>query len=32
MLHPDFEMLSRPQTPSPGLAEAPSTVANPNQR
>ncbi|XP_058771270.1 transcription factor E2FA-like isoform X1 [Vicia villosa] len=32
MLHPDFEMISRPQTPSPGLVEAPPTVANPNQR
>ncbi|CAJ2672788.1 unnamed protein product [Trifolium pratense] len=32
MLHPDFEMIARPQTPSPVLAEAPSTVANPNQR
>lgn len=32
MLHPDFGMISRPQTPSPGLAEAPSTVANPNLR
>ncbi|MCH90930.1 transcription factor E2FA-like, partial [Trifolium medium] len=32
MLHPDFEMIARPQTPSPVLAEAPSTVANPTQR
>ncbi|KAJ1385790.1 Winged helix-like DNA-binding domain superfamily [Sesbania bispinosa] len=32
MLHPDFGIISRPQTPSSGFAEAPSTVANSNQR
>ncbi|XP_057741859.1 transcription factor E2FA-like [Arachis stenosperma] len=32
MLHPDFGNIPRPQTPSSGIAETPSTVTNPNQR
>ncbi|XP_057423302.1 transcription factor E2FA [Lotus japonicus] len=32
MLHPDFGLVSRPQTPSSGFAEAPPTAANSNQR
>ncbi|KAL4339104.1 transcription factor E2FA-like [Arachis hypogaea] len=32
MLHPDFGSIPRPQTPSSGIAETPSTVTNPNQR
>ncbi|XP_027366160.1 transcription factor E2FA [Abrus precatorius] len=32
MLHPDFGIMSRPQTPSPGFAEAPSAGANSSQR
>ncbi|KAL1331878.1 hypothetical protein AAHE18_12G219200 [Arachis hypogaea] len=31
MLHPDFGSIPRPQTPSSGIAETPSTVTNPNQ-
>ncbi|KAK7345260.1 hypothetical protein VNO77_15858 [Canavalia gladiata] len=32
MLHPDFGIISRPQTPSSGFAEAPPTGANSSQR
>ncbi|MED6134380.1 E2F transcription factor 3, variant 2 [Stylosanthes scabra] len=31
MLHPDFENIPRPQTPSSGIPETPSTVTNSNQ-
>jgi len=32
MLHPDFGVISRPQTPSSGFAEVPSTAANSIQK
>nr|ACU17412.1 unknown [Glycine max] len=32
MLHPDFGIISRPQSPSSGLAEVPSTGANSIQK
>jgi len=32
MLHPDFGIISRPQTPSSGFVEVPTPGANSNQK